>query len=98
MRDCNFVTDITDIILFHILCVLLGYLFFQLFAQTLEEERWAGKSLPVALKKYNEKEPISVIVCVGQYFAVYPLLEIMQLYASLGADVRARLDAALTSL
>jgi len=83
------------VIMFHMMCVLLGYLFFQLFAQTLEGEEWAGKSLPVALKKYISNEPAAVIICVGQYFAVYKLLEIMQLYASLGVDVRARLDVIL---
>lgn len=81
-----------SVIAFHIVCVLLGYLFFQLYAQTLEGEQWAGKSLPVALKKYKTSEPVSVIICVGQFFAIYTLLDIMQLYASLDPDVRARLD------
>lgn len=84
-----------NVIAFHIVCVLLGYLFFQLYTQTLEGEQWAGKSLPVALKKYEDTEPTSVILCVGHCFAIYTLLEIMQLYASLGADVRARLDKVL---
>lgn len=83
------------VISFHIVCVLLGYPLFQLFTQTLEWGKWASKSLPVARKKYKNSEPISVILCVGQCFAIYPLLEIMQLYASLATDVRSRLDGVL---
>jgi hypothetical protein len=84
-----------NVIAFHIVCVLLGYLFFQLYAQTLKGEQWAGKSLPVALKKFKSPEPVSVIICVGLFFAIYPLLDIMQLYASLDPVVRARLDRVL---
>jgi hypothetical protein len=47
------------------------------------------------LKKYVSTEPTGVIVCVGEYFTLFPLLEFMQLYASFGADVRARLDLIL---
>jgi hypothetical protein len=83
------------VIAFHIMAVLVGYLYFQLFAGTLQGVRWAGKSLPAALKKYNDVEAVNVIICVGQSYAVYSLLKIMQLYASLGSDVRARLDVVL---
>jgi hypothetical protein len=52
----------------------------------------------VALKKYVSTKPIGVIVSAGEYFAVFPLLEFMQLYASFGADVRSRLDLILASV
>jgi hypothetical protein len=80
---------------FHIVSTLLGYLYFQLYTLMNEGAKWARKSLPVAIKKYVSKEPVHIIVCVGQEFATFPLLEFMQLYASFGADVRARLDLIL---
>lgn len=86
------------VIAFHLVCTLLGYLFFQVYIQMEEGKGLAGKSLPVALKhyeKHKEKQAKSVIVCIGQYFAVFALLPFIQLYASLDAHVRARLDRVL---
>jgi hypothetical protein len=80
---------------FHVVSTLLGYLYFQLYTLMEEGAKWLRKSLPVAIKKYVTKEPVHIIVCVGQEFATFPLLEFMQLYASFGADVRARLDLIL---
>jgi hypothetical protein len=86
------------LIAFHLVCTLLGYLFFQIYTQLDEGRRMAGKSLPIAMKKYQQKKPRSVILCVGQYYWVFPLLEFIQLYATLGADVRVRLDVVLASV
>jgi hypothetical protein len=86
------------VIAFHLISTLLGYLFFQVFKQMLEGQAFVRKSLPVALKKYKKmvgKCLKNVIVCTGQYFALFPFLEFIKLYASLDADVQARLDGIL---
>jgi hypothetical protein len=61
----------------------------------LEGEEYAGKSLPVAIKKYRRHAPREVIICVGEYFALFGFLEFMKLYASLDADLQMRLDGVL---
>jgi len=66
--------------------------------QPAERQAFARENLPVAPKKYREmadKCQKSVIVCIGQYYVVFPLLQFMKLYASLDADVQARLDGGL---
>jgi hypothetical protein len=84
------------IIAFHIVCTLLGYLMFQLYVGTEEGCSWSGKSLPVIVKKYTPPEkPKSVIIYTGQYFAVFPFVEFLHLYASVGVAVRSSLDAVL---
>jgi len=65
-----------NVIAFHIVCTLLGYLMFQLYVGTEEGSRWSGKSLPVIMKKYIPAgKPRAIIVYVGQYFAVFSLIE-----------------------
>jgi len=88
-----------SVIAFHIVCTLLGYLIFQLYVGTDEGERWSGKSLPVIVKKFIPPEkPKSVIVYAGQYFAVFPFVEFLHLYASLKPTLRFGLDSVLSLL
>jgi hypothetical protein len=94
----NFRSRKLTVIVFHIICTLLGYLFFQLYTAMEEGSEWAGKSLPVVIKKYNPKQPTSIILCVGRCFATFPLLEFLQLYASCDIDIRLRLDPILALL
>ena len=57
-----------NVIAFHIVCTLLGYLMFQIYVGTEEGERWSGKSLPVIVKKYIPPDkPKSVIIAVPLY-------------------------------
>lgn len=85
-----------NVIAFHIVCTLLGYLMFQLYVATEDGFRWAKKSLPVIVKKYIPPEkPKSVIVYSGQYFAVFPFVEFLHLYASLNETIRSHLDVVL---
>ena len=82
-----------NVITFHVVCTLLGYLMFQIYVGTEEGECWVGKSLPVIMKKYIPPEkPKTVIVHVGQHFAVFPFVEFLHLYASLELHVRSQLD------
>lgn len=83
-------------ITFHIAMVLLGYVFFQLYRLSDEGKPCVGRSLPVMLKNYKQPDvQKSVIIYVGQYFAVFGFLEFIQLYSSCDADVRSRLDGVL---
>jgi hypothetical protein len=81
---------------FHIVMVLIGYLFFQLYRLMDEGAEFVGKCLPVAVKKYVADAQKSVVVYSGSYFAVYGFLEFIQLYKSLDAEVEARLNAVLS--
>ncbi len=80
---------------FHVIMVLIGYLFFQLYKGMEEGMKYAGKTLPVAIKKYVETGPKSVIVYSGNSFGIFGFLEFIQLYASCGAEVKQRLDPIL---
>jgi len=42
--------------------VLIGYLFFQLYKGMKEGRKYGGKTLPVAIKKYVESGPKSLII------------------------------------
>ena len=81
---------------FHIVCVLLGYLFFQLYTMTSEGDRFSGKSLPVVLKNYVPKTRSAIIIYNWFYeFAILTLLETMKLYADCDIGVRSKLDEIL---
>ena len=89
-----------NVIAFHIVCTLLGYLMFQLYVGTQDGGRWSGKSLPVIVKKYIPPDkPKAIIVYTGQYFAVFPFVEFpLHLYTSLEVNIRSRLDPVLALL
>ena len=88
-----------NVIAFHIVCTLLGYLSFQLYVGTEEGNRWLGKSLPVIMKKYiPPNKPKTVIIYSGHYFAIFSLVEFLRLYASLEANAQETLDSVLSVL
>jgi len=88
-----------NVIAFHIVCTLLGYLMFQLYVCTDEGSCWSGKSLPVILKKYiPPHKPKSVIVYSGQFFAIFPFLEFLHIYSDLDPLTRNALDSVLALL
>ncbi|SPF53534.1 conserved hypothetical protein [Candidatus Desulfosporosinus infrequens] len=82
-------------ITFHIVMTLIGYLYFQVYKNIEEGQKYQGKSLPVVLKNYKSKKAPSVIIYVGQYFAVFPFLEFIQLYATCSPEIRTQLDPIL---
>lgn len=84
-----------NFITFHIVTVLIGYMFFQLYKATDDGQKYNGKSLPIAMKKYTGKGPKSVIIYSGQYFAVFGFLEFIQLYSSCDTEVKKCLDPIL---
>lgn len=87
-----------NFIAFHIVMVLIGYLFFQLYKSMEEGEKYAGKSLPVSIKKYVEEGSKSVVIYAGQFFGIFGFLEFIQLYSSCSTDVRQCLDPILAKV
>ena len=69
------------VILFHIICVLFGYLFFQLYTISPEGTKYLHKSLPVILKSYIPEVHPYVVLYAGYEFGVLTLFELMELYA-----------------
>lgn len=87
-----------NVITFHIVSVLFGYLFFQLYTMMPEGEQYQGKSLPIVLKNYVVKVQGFIILYVKYEFGILTLLEVMKLYAECKGDVREKLDAVLKKL
>ena len=85
-------------IAYHIVMTLVGYLYFQVYKNMDEGKAYAGKSLPVVAKNYKETRPKAVILYVGQYFGIFPFLELLQLYAECTLEVRQLLDPILAKV
>jgi len=78
-----------NFVVFHIVLVLLGYLFFQVFKTLDGNEKYHRKSLPVLFKNYVPKrKPPTIVVYAGSSFGIFSLLELMDLYASLREEIR----------
>jgi len=81
-----------NFVVFHIVLVLLGYLFFQVFKTLDGNEKYHQKSLPVLLKNYVPKrKPPMIVVYAGTSFGIFALLELMDLYVSLSEEIRSQL-------
>ena len=85
-------------IVFHVVMVLVGYLYYQLFRLLPEGKPYVGKCLPVALKKYVPEGPRSVICYAGSHFGIFEFLEFLDIYAELDAAVKARLRPVLAMI
>ena len=77
-----------NVILFHVVCVLFGYLFFQLYTLLPEGEKFLHKSLPVILKNYLPEVMPYVVLYVGYEFGVLTLIDLMELYAHSSDEVK----------
>ena len=77
-----------NVILFHIVCVLFGYLFFQLYTLFPGGEKFLHKSLPVILKNYFPEVLPYAVLYVGYEFGILTLLELMELYAKSSDEVK----------
>lgn len=67
-----------NVISFHLICVLLGYLFYQLYLDTKEGEKYIGKCLPVILKNYKSKYNNMFILYSGDYFCTMSIKEFIE--------------------
>ena len=87
-------TKLTTIV-FHIVCTLLGYLFFQLYTLFDEGEHLAGKSLPVIMKNYKTELHPFYIIYSGNMFGILGLDELLDLYADCDMKVRGMIKAVI---
>lgn len=77
-----------NLIAFHIVCVLFGYLFFQLYTMLPDGEQYCGQSLPVLLKKYSAKAQGHIVIYVDDMFGVFTLFEVLELYANASGEAK----------
>lgn len=83
-------------IIFHIVMLLIGYLYYQLYKNTEEGSKYANKALPVILKKYVPvKKAKKVIIYADKYFGIFGFLEFLDIYASCNEKVRKELEKVL---
>lgn len=87
-----------NVIAFHIISVLFGYLFFQLYTMLPEGEKYAGKSLPVILKNYQPIVQGFIILYAGMECGVITLFEMIELYADSTESVREKLRPMMQKL
>lgn len=85
-------------IAFHIVCVLFGYLFFQIYTMLPEGENLAGKSLPIVLKTYDAKPQSFVVLYADYEFGVITLLDFMRLYSICGQIVKEKIEKVMEKL
>ncbi len=97
-RTEDFKSTKLHVIAFHVVCVLFGYLFFQLYTMLPEGEQYAGKSLPVLLKRYSAKVQGHVVIYVDDMFGVFTLFEVLELYANAPTGVKDTLARKIKSL
>lgn len=77
-----------NLISFHIICVLFGYLFFQLYTLTADGKKYYGKSFPVLFKKYQANVQGYIIIYVENEFGIFTLFEIMELYSNSSEHIK----------
>jgi hypothetical protein len=94
----DFKTTKYDLIVFHIIMVLIGYLFFQLYRLMPEGHQYIGKSLPISVKNYIPNGPKTVICYVGRHFGIFGFLEFLELYAALDIQIQIKLKPILAKV
>lgn len=67
-----------NMIVFHIICVLLGYLFFQLYINSEYGKQYLGKSLPIILKNYKPKFLNYLVIYSGNHFCCMSMKEFFE--------------------
>lgn len=77
-----------NVISFHMVCVLFGYLFYQLYLSTKDGQKYIGKSLPAILKKYKEQFLSYLVLYSGDYFCVMSLKEFIEFRDSCNEEIK----------
>ncbi|MCF8002483.1 MAG: transposase [Halanaerobiales bacterium] len=78
-----------DHIVFHIVMLLMGYMFYQLYKNTEAGSEYAHKSLPTILKKYEpEDKPKKIIIYTDNYFGMFSFPEFLDIYVSCSEKIR----------
>ena len=94
----DFKSTKANLIAFHIVCVLLGYLFFQLYTLLPDGERYCGKSLPVLLKRYQAKIQGFIVIYIGCEFGIFTFMEIVKLYSESTIKTKMILEQAISRI
>lgn len=76
------------LIVFHIICVLFGYLFYQLFINSKHGQKYLGRSLPVVLKNYKTKIFNYLVLYSGNYFCCMNIKEFFEFRDSCSKEVQ----------
>jgi len=87
-----------NLISFHIICVLFGYLFFQLYTMLPDGMEYSGKSLPVLLKRYESKVQGHIVIYFDDMFGVFTLFEVLELYANASGEAKNALGQEIAKL
>ncbi len=80
-----------NMIALHIIMVLFGYLFFQIYTLMPEGEQYAHKSLPVILKNYQPTATPYLVFYADDEFGIFSISEIIKLYPSCNTVAQQRL-------
>lgn len=84
----DFKTTKYNLIAFHIVCVLLGYLFYQLYINSVDGNKYFGKSLPVILKNYNEHTLNHLVLYGSEYFCCMSMIEFFEFRDNCSEEVK----------
>lgn len=77
-----------NVISFHIICVLLGYLFYQLYINSEYGQKYLGKSLPVLLKKQKTEFINHLVIYSGKNFCCMSIIEFFEFRDNCSAEVK----------
>lgn len=80
-----------NMIALHIIMVLFGYLFFQIYTLMSEGEQYAHKSLPVILKNYQPTAMPYLVFYADDEFGIFSISEMIKLYPSCDTVAQQRL-------
>lgn len=84
-----------NMIALHIIMVLFGYLFFQIYTLMPEGEQYSHKSLPVILKNYQSTAMPYLVFYADVEFGIFSISEIIKLYPSCDTAAQQRLLSVL---
>ncbi|MFV0275551.1 MAG: transposase [Bacilli bacterium] len=79
-----------NMIALHVIMVLFGYLFFQIYTLYPEGEQYSHKSLPIILKNYQSKSMPYLVVYADDEFCVLSIIEFANIYSSCEDNVKKR--------
>lgn len=88
----NFKSTKLNMIALHIVMVLFGYLFFQIYTTLPEGEKYSHKSLPVILKNYQSIALPYLIFYSNNIFGIFSITEFAKIYNKCNEQVKKHLD------
>lgn len=77
-----------NFISFHIVCMLFGYLFYQLYLNTEDGQKYVGKCLPTILKSYKQQFLAYLVLYSGEFFCTMSMREFIEFRDECEDDVK----------